>query len=138
MPDFVYQQQIVSDEEKKKAREIIAELKEDLLDSTSLMEPGKNNVFNPFAEPILSVLPDHKASDITTSHRLFIFATLLATINSAQRPKIRHIAYEGREEIIPIVTFEDLQEAIYLMEYANGLRLISYCLLSIQLLSHCL
>ena len=49
LPDFVYQQKVVSDEEKDKAREIILNIKDDLLDNSSTIKPGKNNVLVPFA-----------------------------------------------------------------------------------------
>ena len=48
MPDFLYQKLVVSDEQKDQTRKIIKALREKILDITSSVLPGKNNVCIPF------------------------------------------------------------------------------------------
>jgi hypothetical protein len=124
LPDFAYQEKIVSDEQKEKVREIIKAIKQKILDVCSGIEPGKNNVIIPFNEILTkSLLPKDKAFDMTTANRFFGFLSLLPLINIDKRPKlvIRKIG-NPILQIIPFALFEDLQEAMFLMEYANGVR----------------
>ncbi len=123
LPDFVYQKLVVSDSEKERARDIIKNLKEDILDICQNDKPGKNNVFVPFAESIVSAMPNHSAADMTTTHRFFTFLSLLPIIYAESRPKLKVIDNNnGRTSLIPLATFADLRETVFLMEYANGVR----------------
>jgi hypothetical protein len=124
LPDFAYQEKIVSDEQKEQVREIIKEIKQKILDVCSGIEPGKNNVIIPFNELLTKLLlPKDKAFDMTTANRFFAFLSLLPLINIDKRPKLV-LRKTGNPilQIIPFALFEDLQEAIFLMEYANGVR----------------
>lgn len=123
VPDFVYQAEVVSDGEKVKAREIIQSFKERTLDIAARYPPGKHNVFIPFSEGIAKALPSQKAFDMTTANRFFTFLSLLPIINYDQRPRLI-IRKEGSPDMqmIPMATFQDLQESMFLMEYANGVR----------------
>jgi hypothetical protein len=125
LPDFAYQQKIVSDLEKEKVREIIRGIKEKILNVCHAIEPGKNNVIIPFNEVITNsmLLPREKASDMTTANRLFGFLTLLPIIDVDNRPKIV-LRRDGDPIIqtIPFALFEDMSEALSLMEYSDGVR----------------
>jgi hypothetical protein len=124
LPDFAYQEKIVSDEQKEQVREIIKEIKEKILDFCSGIEPGKNNVIIPFNEIITKLLlPKDKALDMTTANRFFVFLSLLPLINIDKRPRLV-LRKKGDPviQIIPFALFEDLKEAMFLMEYANGVR----------------
>jgi hypothetical protein len=125
LPDFAYQEKIVSDEQKEKVREIIKEIKQKIVDVCSGIEPGKNNVIIPFNELLTKLLlPKDKAFDMTTANRFFgFFLALLLLINIDKRPRLV-LRKRGDPvlQIIPFVLFEDLQEATFLMEYANGVR----------------
>ena len=125
LPDFAYQQKIVSDLEKEKVREIIRGIKDKIFDVCHAVEPGKNNVIIPFNEVITNsmLLPKEKASDMTTANRLFGFLTLLPIINVDNRPKI--VLRKSGDPIIqtiPFALFEDMSEALSLMEYSDGVR----------------
>jgi hypothetical protein len=125
LPDFAYQQKIVSDSEKEMVREIIRGIKDKIFDVCHAVEPGKNNVIIPFYEVITNsmLLPKEKASDMTTANRLFGFLTLLPVINVDNRPKI--VLRRGGDPIIqtiPFALFEDMSEALSLMEYSDGVR----------------
>jgi hypothetical protein len=78
----------------------------------------------PFNESIARSLPRQKAFDMTTAYRFFTYLSLLAVVNSENRPKL--ILTDPTNplfiQVIPIATFEDLVESVYLMEYANGVR----------------
>ena len=67
LPDFMYQQKVVSDEDKQKTKEIISKIKERMLNICTRIQPGKNNVFVPFREVIKSSLDKKKAFDMTTA-----------------------------------------------------------------------
>jgi hypothetical protein len=125
-PDFIYQGRVVSREEKDAARDIILEIKEGLLDLTGCtIESGKNNVIIPYITPLNKSLSRQKASDMTTSYRLFSFLSLIPQINLYSRPYLQVIDPTRKVLFIlkiPFATFEDLKEAIYLMEYADGVR----------------
>jgi hypothetical protein len=124
LPDFAYQETIVSDSEKEKVREIIQDIKKRMLYVCDRIQPGKNSVFVPFSEVVKTLLPKEKAFDMTTANRFFSFLTLLPLVNIDRRPMIV-IRKEGNPipQTIPFALFEDLQECVFLMEYANnGIR----------------
>jgi len=52
LPDFAYQQEIVSDSDKEQVREIIQGFKEKISNICGSIEPGKHNVIIPFEEVI--------------------------------------------------------------------------------------
>ena len=57
LPDFAYQQEIVSDSDKEQVREIIQGFKEKISNICGSIEPGKHNVIIPFEEVITKSLP---------------------------------------------------------------------------------
>jgi hypothetical protein len=65
LPDFIYQQKIVSDSDKEYVREIISQIKERMLHVSDRIAPGKNCVFVPFRESLKPQLPTQKAFDMT-------------------------------------------------------------------------
>jgi hypothetical protein len=123
LPDFAYQEKVVSDMEKEKVKEIIKGIKQRMLEVCQSIEAGKNNVIIPFYEALTNSLPKEKAFDMTIANRLFGFLSLLPLINMDKRPRIV-LRKKGEPKIqsIPFALFEDLQEAIFLMQYANGVR----------------
>ncbi|HET9807299.1 MAG TPA: hypothetical protein VFP49_10350, partial [Nitrososphaeraceae archaeon] len=123
IPDLIYQQNIVSDIEKDKAREIIKGLKEQIQDICSDVQPGKNNVIIPFSELILHSLPKEKAEDMTRANRLYTYLSFLPLVNFDKRPRLTIVKQgDTRIQTIPIAIFDDLQKTIQLMEYSDGVR----------------
>ena len=125
LPDFAYQAKVVSDLDKEKVREIIKDIKQKMLEICNRVEPGKNNVIIPFIDTIKKSLPKQKAFDMTTSNRLGGFLSLLPLVNVDKRPRL--VVKKKNEpsflsQVIPFALFEDLQETMCLMEYANGVR----------------
>ena len=77
VPDLIYQHNIVSDEDKDKAKEIIKGLKEKIQEICSNVKPGKNNIIIPFNDLILESLPKEKALDMTRANRLIYISLFL-------------------------------------------------------------
>ena len=124
VPDLIYQHTVVSDYEKDKARELILKIKEQIKAICNDLEPGKNNIMIPFVDLIRQSIPKGKASDMTRANRLSIYLSFLPLIHFDKRPRIE-IGIEGdllSKQIIPIATFEDLQNTNSLMKYSDGLR----------------
>jgi hypothetical protein len=71
LPDFAYQQKIVSDTEKDQVRDVIQDMKNRMLDVSGKIEPGKNSVMIPYNEAITKSLPRDRAFDMTTANRFF-------------------------------------------------------------------
>ena len=123
LPDFAYQEKIVSDSDKDKVREIIAGIIQKIREVCDRIALGKNNVTIPFSDTLKELLPKQQAFDMTTANRFFGFLTLLAIIRIDKRPRI--ITRKKGDPIVqtnPFALFEDLVESIYLMQYANGVR----------------
>jgi hypothetical protein len=123
LPDFLYQKRVVSDEQKEQAREIIKGLKERIMDISTAISPGTNNVFIPYEEAITQSLATKKASDMTMADRILGYLTLVAQINVENRPfVIFRKKGEFTTQKIPLATFADLKEELFLMQYSNGVR----------------
>ena len=123
LPQFAYDAMVVSENEKEKAREIVKSVKEKILSVTENNGPTEANVFVPFFESIEPSLPNGKASDMTTAHRLYNYLSILPLINIDKRPRIV-TRCEGSPLLYtcPFALFEDFREAVYLMEYSDGVR----------------
>lgn len=131
VPDFYYQETECSDEEKEKARLIAGKILNDIQDLNENTKPNKNNVINPFYQTVRKSLSVSKALDMTTIGRFFGCLSLLTVIKSYKRPKLMieypTIVKDGEsvkkpDIVIPLATFDDLQETQYLMENSSGVR----------------
>ena len=88
LPDFMYQNRVVSDSEKERAREIIRGLKDKILNISTAVKPDKSNVFIPFEECVKKSLTSKKASDMTIAYRIGGYLTLLSAVNIENIPVI--------------------------------------------------
>jgi hypothetical protein len=121
LPDFVYQQTVVSDEEKEKAKSIVATIQNQIIDTcTSSIKRDHNQVFIPYSKSLESSLPSSDSSYMNAAKNLFTWINLLATIHG--RPKIQVMKSRYLVETIPLGTFDDLKEAMSLIEHNNGVR----------------
>ena len=120
LPDYAYQQEIVSDQEKDRTKNIIINIQNKIADTCShSIKRDHNQVFIPYYKPLESSLPFSDASYMTAAKTLFTWISLLATIH--QRPQIN--AMNGiYVQQIPLATFDDLKEAMSLIEHNNGVR----------------
>ena len=125
LPKFLYEKNVVSDTEKNKAREIIIGIQQDISNICNGPEKTSHNqIYNPFYQTISGYIPNTEASDMTAAGRFFDFISLSTLVNSRRRPKIRFIKNmsDYLVQIIPLAAFDDLKEAISLMDYNNGVR----------------
>jgi len=123
VPDLIYQYNVVSDEEKDKAREIVKGLKEQIQDICKDVKPGKNNIIIPFGDSIRDLLPKEKAEDMTRANRLYTYLSFLPVVHFHKRPRITLVKKgDTKIQTIIIATFEDLKNTINLMEYSDGVR----------------
>jgi hypothetical protein len=123
LPEFVYEETIVSESQKNQAKEMVKELKEKILLISERNSPNSPNVFIPFYESLDISFPAGEASDVTAATRLYNYLTLLPLVNIDKRPRL--VTRSDGNPILrtcPFATFDDLQESIYLMEYSNGVR----------------
>lgn len=123
VPDFVYQKTNVSDGDKEEVRSIIRMIGDEILEISRRFNDGKNNIIIPYNECIKNSLPRNSASDMTVVRLLYSFLSLLAMVNIQQRPRLS-IFSKGdlTMRTFPFASFDDLIEALFLMEHANGVR----------------
>jgi hypothetical protein len=123
LPDFMYEELVVSDEQKEQARELVKSRKEKILEISDRIAPGKNNTFIPFRDAIEQSLNAAKAFDMTVADRTLGYLPLLATIHIEDRPGL--VLRKEHDPIVytyPFAIFEDLTEVLYMIQYASGLR----------------
>ena len=124
IPKFLYEKEVVSDAEKNKAREMIINIQQGICELCR--GPDKlshNEIFNPFYETISDCVPHMEAADMNAADRFFDFISLSTIVNYRGRPRIKFI--KERDifvHVIPLATFDDLKEALSLMDYNNGVR----------------
>jgi hypothetical protein len=88
LPEFVYEETIVSESQKNQAKEMIKELKEKILLISERNNPNSPNIFIPFHESLDEPLPAGEASDVTAATRLYNYLTLLPLVNIDKRPRL--------------------------------------------------
>ncbi len=124
LPDFAYQAKVVSREQKNNAKSIIRDIAEGMIEQSQRTEPDKNNTIVPFIEVVNKSLERDRTFDMTTAKRFLTYLGVLPLINFESRPRLIHTDPENPMfiEIIYLATFEDLKEAMYLMEHGGGAR----------------
>jgi hypothetical protein len=124
IPKFVYEKMIVADTEKDKAREIIMNIQQDISEICSGSDKiSHNEIFNPYYQTISDFIPNRKAADMSAADRFFDFISLSTLVNFSKRPRIKLIKNKDTlVQKIPLATFDDLREAMSLMDYNNGVR----------------
>jgi hypothetical protein len=124
LPDFAYQAKVVSREQKNNAKSIIKDIAEGMIEQSERTEPDKNNTIVPFIEVVNKSLERDRTFDMTTAKRLLTYLGVLPLINYESRPRLVYTDPENPMfiEIIYLATFEDLKEAMYLMEHGGGAR----------------
>jgi hypothetical protein len=122
VPDLVYQRKVVSDEQKDEAREIILNIRDDLLAISSNLKPGKNNIVIPYPHLISELLSkDNSAQDMTYANRLLNYVGLLTNINMKKRPCLEIQPIFGSDSLlIPMALYSDFCESISLINNSTG------------------
>jgi hypothetical protein len=121
LPDFAYQHEVVSDQEKERAKSIIVNVQEKITETCSHSQKRDHNqVFISYYKALETGLATSDASYMSAAKTLFIWISLLATIR--QRPSIQAMYDMMYVQTIPLATFDDLKEAMSLIEHNNGVR----------------
>ncbi|MDN5846922.1 MAG: phage scaffolding protein [Candidatus Nitrosocosmicus sp.] len=123
IPDFVYQLKVVSDDVKDKSREIILNIRDDLLSISSTIKPGKNNTLIPYRHLISQLLlsKNRSAQDMTFVNRVLNLVGLLTNINIKKRPSLEIKPTFGSDSFrIPMALYSDLFESLSLINNSTG------------------
>lgn len=121
LSDFAYQREIVSNQEKERAKNIILNIQERITEICKHSPVSDHNqVFIPYHEALEASLPYSDASYMSAAKTLFRWINLLATIH--QRPSLEVWYDKLYVQTIPLATFDDLREAMSLIEHNNGAR----------------
>jgi hypothetical protein len=122
IPKFVYEKMIVADAEKDKSKEIIMNIQQDISEICNGSDKiSHNEIYNPYYQSISECMPNRKAADMSAADRFFDFISLSTLVNYRRRPRIKLIK-NILVQMIPLATFDDLKEAMSLMDYNNGVR----------------
>jgi hypothetical protein len=107
-----YEDAVIAQKDKERARRIILIIRAKLKQLSKHLEHKESGVFIPYKERILDGLPKSDLWHITNTDRLFRYLTMSTRIHCDCRPKI--VYPDGRIELI--ATFDDLRQALYLMQ----------------------
>jgi hypothetical protein len=107
-----YEDAVISQKDKEKARKIILIICAKLKQLSKHLGHKESGVFIPYRDTILDGLPKSDLWHITNTDRLFRYLTVSTRVHCDCRPKI--VYPDGRIELI--ATFDDLKEALYLMQ----------------------
>ena len=108
-----YDQQVVSKQDKEKAKLIVSSLVENLKRHTKYLGPKGSGVKIPFAHSIANSIPSDDVWSMTVMDRLMRYLSIITKTNMDNRPRFVH---KETGAFYPISTFEDLKEALELME----------------------
>jgi hypothetical protein len=116
-----YEDALVSQKDKEKARKIVLIIRAKLKQLSGPLRHKESGVFIPFRNTILDGLPKSDLWHITNADRLFRYLTMSTRVHCDCRPKI--VYPDGRIELI--ATFDDLKEALYLVQGSSSSNGIS-------------
>ena len=121
LPDFAYQHEVVSDQEKEKAKNIVVNIQDKITDICNHSpKRDHNQVYIPFHKALQAGLPTSDASHMSAAKTLFTWISLLTTIH--QRPSIQAMYDMLYVQTVPLAIFDDLKEAMSLIEHNGGIR----------------
>ena len=121
LPDFAYQREVVSDQEKERAKNIVVNIQVKIADICNHSpKRDHNQVYIPYHKALQAGLPTSDASHMSAAKTLFTWISLLATIH--HRPSIQAMYDIFNFQTVPLATFDDLKEAMSLIEHNNGVR----------------
>jgi hypothetical protein len=107
-----YEDAVIAQEDKEKARKIVLIICTKLKQLSKHLGHKESGVFIPYKETLQDGLPKSDLWHITNTDRLFRYLTMSTRVHCDCRPKI--VYPDGRIELI--ATFDDLREALYLMQ----------------------
>jgi len=107
-----YEDAVISQRDKERARKIVLIIRAKLKQLSKHLGHKESGVFIPYRHTLLDSLPKTDLWHITNTDRLFRYLTISTRVHCDCRSKI--IYPDGRIELI--ATFDDLKEALYLMQ----------------------
>jgi hypothetical protein len=107
-----YEDAVISQRDKERARKIVLIIRAKLKQLSKHLGHKESGVFIPYKESIGNSLPSSDLWHITNADRLFRYLTMSTRVHCDRRSKI--VYPDGRIELIAI--FDDLKEALYLMQ----------------------
>lgn len=124
LPDCIYQLKVVSKTQKDQTRSIIRDIADSMIEVSKKSSSDKNNVMIPYIESVNKSLGRDRTFDMTTAKRLLTYIDILPLVDFENRPRVIFTDIDDPLfiEVNYFATFEDLREAMYLMEYGEGLR----------------
>jgi hypothetical protein len=114
-----YDEQVVSREDKEKARTIITRVVEKLKDHSKYLEPKQTGIRCLFSESIRHCIPtaEEDVWAMTVTDRLMRYLSIITKVNMDSRARFVN-TQTGSFWLIP--TYEDLKETLQLMERAGS------------------
>jgi hypothetical protein len=108
-----YDEQIVSNTDKERAKEIIKNMVENLKAHTTYLAPKQSGVKILFEETISHAMPYHDVFQMTVNDRLIRYLSIITKVKMGSRPRLVHRVTGA---FYPVPTFDDLKEAFTLMQ----------------------
>ena len=112
-----YDEQVVSKEEKEKAKKIVANMVENLKSHTEYFGPKKSGIKILFEETLSHAMPSNDVYQMTVSDRLARYLGIITKAKMGSRPRFVN---KTTRVFYPIPTFGDLREAFSLMEMGGS------------------
>jgi hypothetical protein len=107
-----YESTVIKQKDKEKARRIVLIIRAKLRQLSKHLGHKESGVLIPYRDTILDGLPKSDLWHMTHGDRFFRYLTISTRLHCDYRPKI--VYPDGRIELI--ATFDDLREALYLMQ----------------------
>ena len=108
-----YAEQVVSKEDKQRAKDIVENMVEHLKAHTAYLGPKESGIKILFEETLSYTMPCDDVFQMTVSDRLARYLTIITCAKMCSRPRIVH---KATNTFYPISTFNDLKEAFILMQ----------------------
>lgn len=127
MSSLLYEETVLSAEEKDAVRGLILILRGKILDICRNHQLGRNECIIPFHETIKKTAQHSKAFDMTIIERVLSFIQMLVLIKVQKRPYMRVLNLRESEDeredsahVIPLGLFVDFKDALNITEFVSA------------------
>jgi hypothetical protein len=115
-----YDELVVSRDDRDRVKHLVNVLTAKLRQHNEGLQSKDSGVKIPFVRAIADSIPSSKVWSMTIVERMMKYISIIAKVNMDNRPKLVNT---NTGQVYPIATFEDLKEALKLMERgASGVR----------------
>ncbi len=112
-----YEGLVISSEDKNRAKDIVTDLVDKLIDHSNYLGFKESGVIIPFIRTLVKILPSDDVFMMTVGDR---FARYLAIVTKSRMDSRARFVRRDTGAFYPISTFADLKETLELMESAGG------------------